>query len=108
MRPLDGVRVLSLEQYVSAPYCTMLLADAGAEVIKIERPGTGDPRRVIAPFAESQDGQRLGGGFMAYNRHSPHRSAAAPVADASRPRPILSGTKGSARWLTLVTGPICQ
>jgi formyl-CoA transferase len=47
----------------------MLLADAGAEVIKIERPGTGDPRRVIAPFAESKDDKRLGGGFIAYNRN---------------------------------------
>ncbi len=69
MRPLDGVRVLSLGQYMSAPYCTMLLADVGAEVIKIERPGTGDPRRVIAPFAESRDGKRIGGGFLAYNRN---------------------------------------
>ena len=68
-RPLDGVRVLSLGQYMSAPYCTMLLADAGAEIIKVERPGTGDPRRVIAPFAESEDGKRMGGGFMAYNRN---------------------------------------
>ncbi len=49
-RPLTGVRVIGLEQYMSAPYCTMLLADAGAEVIKIERPGRGDPRRSIPPF----------------------------------------------------------
>lgn len=68
-RPLTGVRVLSLGQYMSAPYCTMLLADAGAEVIKIERPGTGDPRRIIAPFAEGEGGQRIGGGFLAYNRN---------------------------------------
>lgn len=68
-RPLTGVRVLGLEQYMSGPYCTMLLADAGAEVIKIERPGTGDPRRIIAPFAEGEEGQRLGGGFIAYNRN---------------------------------------
>jgi formyl-CoA transferase len=47
----------------------MLLADAGAEVIKIERPGTGDPRRIIAPFAEGEDGRRIGGGFLAYNRN---------------------------------------
>ncbi|MBS1251017.1 MAG: Succinyl-CoA--L-malate CoA-transferase beta subunit [Anaerolineales bacterium] len=68
-RPLAGTRVLSLGQYMSAPYCTMLLADAGAEIIKVERPGTGDPRRVIAPFAESEDGEHMGGGFMAYNRN---------------------------------------
>jgi formyl-CoA transferase len=46
----------------------MLLADAGAEVIKIERPGSGDPRRHIPPFAE-KDGTRKAGGFMAYNRN---------------------------------------
>ncbi len=68
MRPLDGIRVIGLEQYMAGPYCTMLLADAGAEVIKIERPGSGDPRRAMAPFAE-KDGHRKAAGFMAYNRN---------------------------------------
>ena len=68
-RPLDGIRVISLGQYMSAPYCTLLLADAGAEVIKIERPGKGDPRRAIPPFAEGADGAKVAGGFMAYNRN---------------------------------------
>jgi len=68
LRPLAGIRVIGLEQYMAGPYCTMLLADAGAEVIKIERPGTGDPRRSIPPFAE-KDGRRKAGGYMAYNRN---------------------------------------
>jgi formyl-CoA transferase len=67
-RPLSGVRVIGLEQYMAGPYCTMLLADAGAEVIKIERPGKGDPRRSIPPFAQ-KDGVRKAAGFMAYNRN---------------------------------------
>jgi CoA:oxalate CoA-transferase len=68
-RPLDGVRVIGLEQYMSAPYCTMLLADAGAEVIKIERPGRGDPRRSIPPYATDEQGRRVAGGFIGYNRN---------------------------------------
>lgn len=42
MRPLDGVTVVSLEQAVAAPFATRQLADLGARVIKIERPGVGD------------------------------------------------------------------
>jgi len=68
-RPLTGVRVIALEQYMSAPYCTMLLADAGAEVIKIERPGRGDPRRAIPPYATDSQGRRVAGGFIGYNRN---------------------------------------
>ena len=67
-RPLEGVRVVGLEQYMSGPYCTMLLADAGAEVIKIERPGSGDPRRSIPPFVE-KDGVKKAGGSLSYNRN---------------------------------------
>ena len=67
-RPLSGIRVVGLEQYMAGPYCTMLLADAGAEVVKIERPGAGDPRRSMPPFAE-KDGVRKAAGFMGYNRN---------------------------------------
>ena len=67
-RPLSGIRAIGLEQYIAGPYCTLLLADAGAEVIKIERPGKGDPRRSMPPFAEKK-GNRKAAGFMSYNRN---------------------------------------
>jgi formyl-CoA transferase len=47
----------------------MLLADSGAEVIKIERPGRGDPRRSIPPYATDDQGRRAAGGFIGYNRN---------------------------------------
>ncbi|HUT50018.1 MAG TPA: CoA transferase [Alphaproteobacteria bacterium] len=91
-RPLDGIRVVGLEQYMAGPYCTMLLGDAGAEVIKIERPGVGDPRRAMPPFAE-KDGAKKAAGFMGYNRNK--KSLAL---DMSKPegREVLRGLAGKA------------
>jgi CoA:oxalate CoA-transferase len=68
IKPLEGVRVLAVEQYIAGPYCSMLLADAGAEVVKLERPPHGDPRRDIGPFVTSDKGEVLSGGFLEYNR----------------------------------------
>ncbi|UCH85862.1 MAG: CoA transferase [Candidatus Latescibacterota bacterium] len=47
--PLAGIRVLDLSRILAGPYCTMILGDQGAEVIKIERPGTGDDTRTWGP-----------------------------------------------------------
>ena len=49
-RALDGVKVVEWAQFVAAPYCSKLLADLGAEVIKVEEPGLGDEARGRGPF----------------------------------------------------------
>ena len=67
LRLLDGIRVVSLEQFIAGPHCTSLLADAGALVTKVERPGSGDPRRSYDPrIGDGADA--LSGGFASYNR----------------------------------------
>ncbi len=47
--PLAGVRVLDLTRVVSGPFCTMLLGDLGADVVKVEEPGRGDESRTYGP-----------------------------------------------------------
>lgn len=54
MSLLNGLRILDTSTVIAAPFCTSLLADFGADVIKVEMPGTGDPSRAMGPFAEGQ------------------------------------------------------
>ena len=55
--PLSGLRVLDLGTRIAAPFCAGLLGEQGAEVIKIEQPGTGDPLRQLGPFVETDGGR---------------------------------------------------
>jgi crotonobetainyl-CoA:carnitine CoA-transferase CaiB-like acyl-CoA transferase len=65
MAPLDGITVLDLTRVLSGPYCTMLLADMGARVIKIEQPRKGDDTRAWGPpFLEGESAY-----FLSINRN---------------------------------------
>ena len=67
MGPLDGVKILEWGDVVTAPYCGKLLADLGAEVIKIELPGSGDKARSIGPFFKDTPGLNRSGLFLYLN-----------------------------------------
>ena len=63
-KPLSGIRVLDLTRVLAGPFCTMMLADLGAEVVKIERPDGGDDARQYGPFLPSGES----GYFASVNR----------------------------------------
>lgn len=65
-RPLDGMVILDFTRVYSGPYCTMLLADFGATVLKVERKGAGDDSHQYLPLVE---GKKESGYFMYYNRN---------------------------------------
>lgn len=66
---LKGVKVLGIETQVAGPYCTMMLADQGADVYKIERPGVGDAAREMAPILKGEEGESTSGYFLRFNRN---------------------------------------
>ena len=66
-QPLSGIRVLDLTHGVAGPYCTKLLADFGADVMKVERPVTGDYARSLGPFPEDDPHLETSGIFLHLN-----------------------------------------
>lgn len=66
-KPLDGVRILALEQMQALPYATQLLARLGAEVVKVEHPSTGDLGRGSLPAMDDPQGRRVGATFLRNN-----------------------------------------
>jgi formyl-CoA transferase len=68
LKPLDGVKVLDLSRVLAGPWCTQLLADLGAEVTKIERPGAGDDTRRWGPPWHGEGERRVAAYFLSCNR----------------------------------------
>ena len=68
MKPLAGIKVLDLSRVLAGPWCTQLLADLGAEVIKIERPGLGDDTRHWGPPWHGEGKNRVAAYFLSANR----------------------------------------
>ena len=68
MKPLDGIRVLDLSRVLAGPWATQLLADLGADVIKVEKPGAGDDTRHWGPPWHERDGEKVAAYFLAANR----------------------------------------
>src|SRR6056297_589675 len=62
-KPLDGIKILDLTRVLAGPYCTMVLKNLGAEVIKIERPGIGDDSRGFGPYVNGESAY-----FVSINR----------------------------------------
>src|SRR5688500_18259605 len=61
--PLSGITVVDLSRILAGPYCTMLMAELGARVIKVETPKTGDDARHYGPFVDGKSAY-----FMSINR----------------------------------------
>jgi len=68
LKPLSGIRVLDLSRVLAGPWCTQLLADLGAEVIKVERPGAGDDTRHWGPPWHGEGEDKVAAYFLAANR----------------------------------------
>ena len=83
IKPLNGLRVIELARVLAAPWCGQLLADLGADVIKIERPGEGDDTRHWGPpFMTGPDGDNLDAAYF----HSTNRGKTGLSIDFATPQ----------------------
>ncbi|MFN4356991.1 CaiB/BaiF CoA transferase family protein [Sphingopyxis alaskensis] len=81
-KPLEGIRVVELARVLAGPWCGQLLADLGAEVVKVERPGAGDDTREWGPpFVTGDDGEHLGAAYY-HSCNRGKRSVAIDIASA--------------------------
>ena len=81
-KPLEGIRVVELARVLAGPWCGQLLADLGAEVVKVERPGVGDDTRSWGPpFITDEDGANLGAAYY----HSTNRGKSGVAIDIATP-----------------------
>ena len=80
---LEGIRVIDLTQMLAGPYCTQMLADQGADVIKIEPP-QGDSSRKLGPYRADDQTRRIGGYFASVNRNK--KSIVIDLKSGGRPR----------------------
>jgi crotonobetainyl-CoA:carnitine CoA-transferase CaiB-like acyl-CoA transferase len=82
MKPLEGLKVLELARILAGPWVGQLLADLGADVVKVERPGAGDDTRAWGPpFVEAEDGGDLSAAYF----HSCNRGKRSIAADFETP-----------------------
>jgi len=64
LKALEGIKILDMTRVLAGPFCTMVLADLGAEVIKVEVPATGDDSRTFPPFKGDESAY-----FINFNRN---------------------------------------
>ena len=93
-KPLAGLRVVELARVLAGPWCGQLLADLGADVVKVERPGAGDDTRAWGPpFVTDADGTNLGAAYY----HSCNRGKRSVAVD-------IATTAGQAEVRALIGG----